>query len=657
MSASEADPEVSVTVNTDSLTEGDVSEGPSSKFGEADGTSEQADGAGVASELKEKGNNCFQSHMYDKAIEHYSAALRIMKRGGEEGRSNLEEAVLLLCKRYISRPARRSEHNCLYGLDPTHLAQLSLMDATRAVDLDPDWPKAYSCKYHEAREVYLQGLSLEPANKGLQDGLADVEKVIKEGATQIKRQRVVSHDVDDYEQRVASRDVDDFECILCLKLLYEPGTTSCGHTFCRGCFARVMDHSNRCPMCRTVLHTGRELPITVTLANIISKNFPEEYEERKLEEGQAVSVHEKTEAGSGNAVCTLPLFVMSTMFPGETSALNIFEPRYRLLVRRAMEGNRKIGMAQVRRQDGQIEDIVMESEIVECDVQPDGRYAIELKARRRMELVGDTTELDGYRVARARPVVDLPPSEEEATILPTLVEEVAQQADTLLARLRSFTACPASNRQPYIRAMLARAGPRPSTNEAENMSFWVSMLLVNFSSTCNQEDKTRLMRMTSTVQRLRCLKMKMAAFPAGTEHGGGGQGQGSCCVINQASALSLPSDAAPCINRQIVRRSRKYCPVQSEVLPDAVRSTARCSRKYYPVQLEVLTMELEVLPDAVGSTARCSWKYCRMQLEVLPDAVGSTVQCSWKYFTLQLEVLPGAFGSTAQCSRKHFTVE
>lgn len=29
-------------------------------------------------------------------------------------------------------------------------------------------------------------------------------------------------------------------------------------------------------------------------------------------------------------------------------ALNIFEPRYRLLVRRAMEGNRRFGMAQVR---------------------------------------------------------------------------------------------------------------------------------------------------------------------------------------------------------------------------------------------------------------------------------------------------------------------
>lgn len=46
--------------------------------------------------------------------------------------------------------------------------------------------------------------------------------------------------------------VDDVECILCMKLLFEPVTTPCGHTFCRGCFARSADHSNKCPMCRTV---------------------------------------------------------------------------------------------------------------------------------------------------------------------------------------------------------------------------------------------------------------------------------------------------------------------------------------------------------------------------------------------------------------------
>ena len=51
--------------------------------------------------------------------------------------------------------------------------------------------------------------------------------------------------------RIADR-VDEFECILCLKMLYQPVTAPCGHTFCRDCFLRAGDHSNKCPMCRTV---------------------------------------------------------------------------------------------------------------------------------------------------------------------------------------------------------------------------------------------------------------------------------------------------------------------------------------------------------------------------------------------------------------------
>lgn len=37
-----------------------------------------------------------------------------------------------------------------------------------------------------------------------------------------------------------------------MKLLYEPVTTPCGHTFCKACFGRAMDHGAKCPMCRTV---------------------------------------------------------------------------------------------------------------------------------------------------------------------------------------------------------------------------------------------------------------------------------------------------------------------------------------------------------------------------------------------------------------------
>jgi hypothetical protein len=61
---------------------------------------------------------------------------------------------------------------------------------------------------------------------------------------------------------------------------------------------------------------------SVTLSNIIQRNFPEEYAERKSE-------HETmTYAG----IDLMPLFVMDVVLPCQKMALNIFEPRYRLMV-------------------------------------------------------------------------------------------------------------------------------------------------------------------------------------------------------------------------------------------------------------------------------------------------------------------------------------
>ena len=48
-------------------------------------------------------------------------------------------------------------------------------------------------------------------------------------------------------------------CISCViffcvsSLLFEPVTASCGHTFCRECLYRVLDHAQTCPVCRATL--------------------------------------------------------------------------------------------------------------------------------------------------------------------------------------------------------------------------------------------------------------------------------------------------------------------------------------------------------------------------------------------------------------------
>ncbi|MEQ2193485.1 hypothetical protein XENOCAPTIV_030009, partial [Xenoophorus captivus] len=47
--------------------------------------------------------------------------------------------------------------------------------------------------------------------------------------------------------------VSDFECPLCIRLFFEPVTTPCGHTFCKNCIERSLDHNVRCPLCKQPL--------------------------------------------------------------------------------------------------------------------------------------------------------------------------------------------------------------------------------------------------------------------------------------------------------------------------------------------------------------------------------------------------------------------
>ena len=42
--------------------------------------------------------------------------------------------------------------------------------------------------------------------------------------------------------------VRDFDCTLCLKLLYKPTTTICGHSFCKSCLSKSLRHRAKCPV-------------------------------------------------------------------------------------------------------------------------------------------------------------------------------------------------------------------------------------------------------------------------------------------------------------------------------------------------------------------------------------------------------------------------
>ncbi|KAL3138492.1 hypothetical protein ABBQ32_006282 [Trebouxia sp. C0010 RCD-2024] len=398
-------------------------------------------------------------------------------------------AFARLSKHLRAIPAAQSERQALSGLDPFHLAHLALNDACKAADLAPT-AKAYELQgeaqllleaYRAAETAFLAGLGIDPTDQGLMRGLQLTHKAISEAeeaeANPHKRARVADR-------------VDEFECILCLKMLYQPVTTPCGHTFCRDCFLRAGDHSNKCPMCRTVLHVGRTLPITVTLQKIIEKSFPGEYAQRRAD-ALALEAHNRADGPE----TPLPLFVMSCMMPGERMELNIFEPRYRLLVRRCMEGNRRFGMATVN-QRSQLSPVACQCEILECLPLPDGRFYLEIEGKQRFRVV-ECWEQDGYRVARPQYFSDNPPpaASEAQTRLASMCQSVDQLANIWLDKVRAIAV---GNRHSRFAELVARAGDRPASSDAENFSFWVANLIP-----LNASDKYKLLSMTSSADRLK----------------------------------------------------------------------------------------------------------------------------------------------------------
>ncbi|ERF69507.1 hypothetical protein EPUS_01836 [Endocarpon pusillum Z07020] len=208
----------------------------------------------------------------------------------------------------------------------------------------------------------------------------------------------------------------ELECQVCYSLMLDPLTTSCGHTFCRKCVARVLDHSNLCPACRRViplLPGAQAEPSNKTTSQLISGLCPDLLQLR-------IAAAKEEDMVDGNM--NVALFPCTLAYPEMPTFLHIFEPRYRLMVRRAIEtGGRKFGMMMYNRR-GRPQGALGQSHFVQygtllhiqnIEIFPDGRSLIETKGVSRFTVL-ETAMRDGYMVGRVQRVDDVPLSEEEA---------------------------------------------------------------------------------------------------------------------------------------------------------------------------------------------------------------------------------------------------
>jgi len=173
-------------------------------------------------------------------------------------------------------------------------------------------------------------------------------------------------------------DVEDFTCVLCQDLFFEPLALSCGHTFCRLCLHKTLQRARKvCPVCRANCHVNcKTQQPNVILVNLIQKFFAAEYEARRAE------IEQETQQLSH----THPIFFYNEFnFPGSVMGLCLFEPRYKIMIRRVIESDQKFiylpSFNGYRAEEGQIG---LLGTVTRCEFDDMGRANLEMSLRTRI---------------------------------------------------------------------------------------------------------------------------------------------------------------------------------------------------------------------------------------------------------------------------------
>ncbi|XP_017278637.1 LON peptidase N-terminal domain and RING finger protein 3 [Kryptolebias marmoratus] len=218
-------------------------------------------------------------------------------------------------------------------------------------------------------------------------------------------------------------DPTDLECSLCMRLFYEPVTTPCGHTFCLQCLERCLDHNPKCPLCKEELSeylVQRQCCKTVLIEKLISKYLPSEFMER-----QRIHLEEMAELSNLNK--NVPIFVCTIAFPTVPCPLHIFEPCYRLMIRRCMEtGTNCFGMCLEDDLKG-FADYGCLLEIQDVRFFSDGRSVVDTIGRRRFKVIQHRKK-DGYNTADIEYLEDVKVEGEAERELQSLHDTVYEQA-------------------------------------------------------------------------------------------------------------------------------------------------------------------------------------------------------------------------------------
>ncbi|XP_041596669.1 LON peptidase N-terminal domain and RING finger protein 3 isoform X6 [Vulpes lagopus] len=228
-------------------------------------------------------------------------------------------------------------------------------------------------------------------------------------------------------------DASDLECALCMRLFYEPVTTPCGHTFCLKCLERCLDHNAKCPLCKDGLSqclASRKYSKNVIMEELIAKFLPEELKERRW-------LYEEEMEELSNLNKNVPIFVCTMAYPTVPCPLHIFEPCYRLMIRRCIEtGTRQFGMCLGDPVKGRFAEYGCILEIRNVQFFADGRSVVDSIGKRRFRVLHQG-QRDGYNTADIEYIEDQKVQGEDCAELMGLHNCVYEQASSWFHSLKS----------------------------------------------------------------------------------------------------------------------------------------------------------------------------------------------------------------------------
>ncbi|CAG5939823.1 unnamed protein product [Menidia menidia] len=216
------------------------------------------------------------------------------------------------------------------------------------------------------------------------------------------------------------------------RLFYEPVSTPCGHTFCKNCLERCLDHTPQCPLCKESLKeylACRKYMVTTILDMLIKQYLSQEHADR-------TKIHLEETRELSDLTKNVPIFVCTMAYPTVPCPLHVFEPRYRLMIRRCMDiGTRQFGMCISDPQKG-FADYGCMLIIRSVHFLPDGRSVVDTIGGKRFRVLARGMK-DGYSTADIEHLEDSRVENgEELEKLQELHDAVYEQAQVWFQNLK-----------------------------------------------------------------------------------------------------------------------------------------------------------------------------------------------------------------------------